>query len=131
MFGIVLVLSPQDGARARTRCSEKQIYAFRTTFIEHEHEHRFAEHEYENCASATGICLIPLKPARLETLLRRDKGRRNLQRRPKTAKRVENPQPLESRVHAVYRWARQRTAFRLRPFDLLDKLRAGSSGATP
>jgi hypothetical protein len=42
-------------------------------FFEHEHEHRFAEHEYENYISATGICLIPLKPARLETLLRRDK----------------------------------------------------------
>jgi hypothetical protein len=26
------VLSPQDGARARTRCSEKQNYAFSTTF---------------------------------------------------------------------------------------------------
>ncbi len=71
---LVLVLSPQDGAPARTRCSEK-AEAMRSAPL-FEHEHRFAEHEYEyeNCSSATGISLIPLKPARtLETLLRRDK----------------------------------------------------------
>ncbi len=58
----------------------KQRLCARHHFFEHEHEHRFAEHEheYENGAAPAGPCLIPLKPARaLETLLRRDKGRRD------------------------------------------------------
>ncbi len=71
----------RNRARAQSagRCSYSySLFRIADLCVPHhffEHEHRFAEHEYEyeNCASSTGSCLIPLKPARLETLLRRDK----------------------------------------------------------
>ncbi len=56
MTGIlVLVLSPQDGARARTRCSEKAKAMRSAPLLEHEHRFAEHEHEYENCFYETSL----------------------------------------------------------------------------